>query len=159
VKRTVRSLDSGGERRTTTIVLQPRSAGREHQEGRPAAQAPSEESNVLMIAAGLACIWIGLTSALVTTVLGLRFSFLLADAGRRNDFVDFIYDLTRPLVAPFQDVVANRSLNNGGIVEPATLIAVTMYLLAAMLLVLFIWGLTATRPYVEHTNRSLAHGH
>ena len=76
---------------------------------------------------------IGLT--VVETLLGFRLAFLLSEANSANSFVDFIYDVTKPLVEPFQGIIANDTLSNGGLFEPATVIAMAVYLAAAVLVI------------------------
>ena len=78
---------------------------------------------------------IGVAAALVATLLGFRLAFLMTEANAANSFVDLIYDVTDPLVEPFQGIIANDTLNNGGVFEPATVIAMVVYLLAAVFLI------------------------
>jgi hypothetical protein len=80
-------------------------------------------------------LFVGLALAVVETVLGFRLAFLMGEANPANSFVDFIYDVTDPLVEPFQGIIANDTLNNGGIFEPATVIAMVVYLVAAALVI------------------------
>jgi uncharacterized protein YggT (Ycf19 family) len=145
-----------GDGRTTTIVeereLVPTQRSRQLETPR--------RSSVAMMLAGMICAWIGLAAAAVTTLLGFRLAFLLADANRSTAFVDFIYDISAPLVEPFENIFANRSIDGGGIFEPATLVAGVTYLIAATLLMAFIYGLATTTPRVEHRDRrDLVRGH
>ena len=45
--------------------------------------------------------------AVVETLLIGRLGFLLAEANASNGFVNFIYDVSKPLAEPFQGIVAN----------------------------------------------------
>ena len=45
--------------------------------------------------------------AVVETLLVGRLAFLLAEANANNGFVNFIYDVSKPLAEPFQGIVAN----------------------------------------------------
>jgi uncharacterized protein YggT (Ycf19 family) len=84
---------------------------------------------------GTLALFAGIGIAVVETLLGFRLAFLLSEANAANGFVDFIYDVTKPLVEPFQGIIANDTLNNGGLFEPATVIAMVVYLLAAVLVI------------------------
>ena len=45
--------------------------------------------------------------AIVEALLVGRLGFLLAGANSNNGFVNFIYDVSKPLASPFQGIVAN----------------------------------------------------
>ncbi len=87
-------------------------------------------------------LWMGVALVAVETILGFRLAFLLAGANANNGFVDFIYDMTNPLAEPFQGIIANEAVNSG-IFEPATLIAMLVYLVAAALLMAAILVITS----------------
>jgi uncharacterized protein YggT (Ycf19 family) len=76
--------------------------------------------------------------AIVETLLVFRLGFLLASANSNNGFVDFIYDLSKPLAAPFQGIVANT-----GNLEYASPIAMVVYAVAALLLIAVLFAVTA----------------
>ena len=80
---------------------------------------------------------VGIALAVVEVIVGFRLGFLLAAANPSNGFVDFIYDISDPLTDPFQGIVANRSVD-GGIFEPASIIAMLVYLVAGALLIALI---------------------
>ena len=84
---------------------------------------------------GTLALFAGIGLAVVETLLGFRLAFLLSEANAANGFVDFIYDVTKPLAEPFQGIIANDALSNGGLFEPATVIAMVVYLLAAVLVI------------------------
>jgi uncharacterized protein YggT (Ycf19 family) len=86
---------------------------------------------------------LGIAWAVVETLLGFRLAFLLGEANSGNGFVDFIYDVTDPLVEPFQGIFANDTLSSGGVFEPATVIAMVVYFVAAALLIAAILVVTA----------------
>ena len=75
--------------------------------------------------------------AVVETLLVGRLGFLLAEANPSNGFVNFIYDLSKPLVEPFQGIVANS-----GNLEVASPIAMAVYAVAAMLLTAALFAIT-----------------
>ena len=74
----------------------------------------------------------------VETLLVFRLGFLLAEANPTSGFVNFIYNISRPLAAPFQGIVANR-----GNLELASLIAIGVYAVAALLLIVVLSAITA----------------
>ena len=76
--------------------------------------------------------------AVVETLLVFRLGFLLADANSNNGFVNFIYDISKPLAAPFQGIVADT-----GNLEYASPIAMGVYAVAALLLIAVLFAITA----------------
>lgn len=85
---------------------------------------------------------LGVALVAVETAIGFRLAFLLANANATNGFVDFIYDVTDPLVEPFQGIIANEAVDSG-IFEPASVIAMVVYLVGAALLIAAILVLTS----------------
>jgi hypothetical protein len=75
---------------------------------------------------------VGLAILTVEGLLALRLAFQLTGADAGDEFVNFIYDLTGWLVGPFQGIDEEREAL-GGILEPATPIAMGIYLAAALL--------------------------
>jgi uncharacterized protein YggT (Ycf19 family) len=76
--------------------------------------------------------------AVVETLLLGRLVFLLAEANANNGFVNFIYDVSKPLAEPFQGIVANS-----GNLEYASLIAMGVYAVAALLLIAALFAITS----------------
>ncbi|HET9475966.1 MAG TPA: hypothetical protein VFP63_00605 [Dehalococcoidia bacterium] len=76
--------------------------------------------------------------AVVETLLVFRLGFLLADANPSNGFVNFIYDVSKPLAAPFQGIIADS-----GNLEFASPIAMVVYAIAALLLIAALFAITA----------------
>jgi len=74
----------------------------------------------------------------VETLLVFRLGFLLAEANSSNGFVNFIYDVSKPLASPFQGIVANS-----GNLEYASPIAMAVYAVAALLLIAALFAITA----------------
>lgn len=90
--------------------------------------------------------------AVVETLLGFRLGFLLAGANPSNGFVDFIYDTSEPLADPFGGIVADRAVEGAGVFESASLIAMIVYAIAALLLIAALWAITAfPSPAGEHS--------
>lgn len=78
------------------------------------------------------------TLAVVETLLVGRLAFLLAEANATNGFVNFVYDVSKPLAEPFQGIVANS-----GNLEWASVIAMAVYGIAALLLIAVLFAITA----------------
>ena len=76
--------------------------------------------------------------AVVETLLVFRLGFLLAEANSSNGFVNFIYDISKPLAAPFQGIV-----DDSGNLEYASPIAMGVYAVAALLLIAVLFAITA----------------
>jgi uncharacterized protein YggT (Ycf19 family) len=76
--------------------------------------------------------------AIVETLLVFRVGFLLAKANASNSFVNFIYDVSKPLASPFQGIVADT-----GNLEWASPIAMGVYAIAALLLIAVLFAMTA----------------
>jgi uncharacterized protein YggT (Ycf19 family) len=78
---------------------------------------------------------------IIVALLGFRFAMVLIQANPGTPFVDFIYGVTNPLVAPFAGIV-----NTPGIDIPAV-IAIFVYMLVAWLII------TLFRLIFADTNR------
>jgi uncharacterized protein YggT (Ycf19 family) len=76
--------------------------------------------------------------AVVETLLLGRLAFLLAEANASNGFVNFIYDVSKPLAAPFQGIIADN-----GNLEFASPIAMIVYAVAALLLIAVLFAITS----------------
>jgi hypothetical protein len=90
-------------------------------------------------------IW--LTAALMMMALGFRFVLLLIEANPATGFVNFVYDVTDVLVAPFNGIVEAPTLSSGGVIDIASLFAIVVYALAAWALVTLIVILFAGRTH------------
>jgi len=76
--------------------------------------------------------------AIVETLLVFRLGFLLAEANPSNGFVNFIYDVSKPLAKPFQGIVADS-----GNLEFAAPIGMVVYAVAALLLIAALFAITS----------------
>ena len=76
--------------------------------------------------------------AIVETLLVFRFGFLLSGANADNGFVNFIYDISKPLASPFQGIIADS-----GNLEFASPIAMAVYAVAALLLIAVLFAVTS----------------
>ena len=91
--------------------------------------------------------------AVVETLLLGRLGFLLAEANANNGFVNFIYDVSKPLAEPFQGIVANS-----GNLEYASVIAMGVYAVAALLLIAALFAITAGPGASRREGRYQPHG-
>jgi len=106
---------------------------------------------------------VGLAGIAVLGLLGLRLTF---QAGNANptDFVQFIYDITSPLVQPFQGIANTRELDGGGVFQPEVAIAMGVYLVATAFVMMALRALAnmslaaADEGTATHRTR-LVHGH
>jgi hypothetical protein len=71
--------------------------------------------------------------AVLEGLLLFRFAFKLFAANPSNDFVQFIYAVTSPFVAPFQGIFATPA-EAGSVFESATLLAMVVYALLAYII-------------------------
>ena len=90
--------------------------------------------------------WIGLIITAVETLLGIRFVLRLVGANHENGFTNFIYDITAPLIQPFQGIVDPQTVGDDGVLEPETLIALVVYLLLALFVMAGVRTIGASAP-------------
>ena len=89
-------------------------------------------------------------AGLIEVVLGLRFILRLIGANPTAGFTDFIYTLSSPFMAPFQNIVRNARVE-GSVFDWNTLIAMAVYWIVAWAIVrLFFVG----RPVSETEART-----
>lgn len=67
--------------------------------------------------------------SLVTVALGLRFILKLFGANAANGFVEWVYDVTNELLAPFRGIFPTEVLESDYVVEFSTLFAIILYML------------------------------
>jgi hypothetical protein len=84
-----------------------------------------------------------------------RLSFQMAEANPQNDFVDAVYDTSDPFVEPFEDILTVETLDDGGVFDPNILIAMGVYLVAAMIVLALLWALVSpiATNRVDRVNR------
>lgn len=84
-------------------------------------------------------------AGLISTIIALRFIFLLLGANHDAGFTDFIYSLSAPFVAPFVGIFGEPTYGTS-VFEISSLLAIVIYLLIA-------WGIaklfTIARPKDE----------
>ncbi|MGB7338393.1 MAG: hypothetical protein WBC91_05835 [Phototrophicaceae bacterium] len=89
---------------------------------------------------------ITLIAFVINIFLAIRIIMQLIVANGSNGFVDFIYMATGIFVAPFQNIVANPTFNNGALVDMAAVFAIVIYSIAAWILIALIGILFSDKP-------------
>ncbi len=77
---------------------------------------------------------INIFTAVVEGILGLRFLLKLFGANDTG-FVNWIYEMSQPLLAPFRGIFPSQVFENRYVLELTTLFAMLMYAILALLLV------------------------
>lgn len=93
---------------------------------------------------------VGAAVTVVVALLGVRVLMLLVDANSNSSFASLIYDLTDPLVAPFDGIAADRTAG-GGVVEVSTLVAMGAYVVGAVLAILVLGAMFSWTDGQERT--------
>lgn len=132
IRKRIEETDDQG-RTVMTVIEEPHDAVAEEYSGVTVYRGPL--SDVAELIAMLSW-WVGLAGIGVFTLLAFRLGFEMGDANPVNNFVDFIYDITGPLIQPFQGVANARMLDSGGIFHPETALAVGVYVVATLLVVM-----------------------
>jgi hypothetical protein len=92
-------------------------------------------------------VWLMLTVA--EAFVALRVIFKAVSANPSAGFVNLVDVVAGALVAPFHPIVADARLGGGGVLETGSLIAMAVFLAAALVLVRLIRILTAPRMPAE----------
>lgn len=87
-------------------------------------------------------VWFVIT--LICSLIAFRFALKILGASPQAEFVSFIYGVTAPLVAPFRGIFPDTG-QGFFIFEPASLVAIVVYLLLGWALVALVRILTAPR--------------
>lgn len=129
-------VDTGGHRTVTTTTEEPlHTTTRADAEYGEEAITHSDPGSFFRGIFRTLSLFVLVGLAIIEAGLGFRLAFLLAGANPANGFVDFIYDSTNELVEPFGGIVTNEAVDGGGVFESATLIAMFVYLVAAVLII------------------------
>jgi hypothetical protein len=83
--------------------------------------------------------------------LTFRLAFALLGANPANGFVDFIYDITKPFVEPFEGIASEEVIDGESVFEPETVIAMVVYTVAALLVIALINVLKSAPGPERHT--------
>ncbi|GAC1616158.1 MAG: hypothetical protein NVS9B1_25870 [Candidatus Dormibacteraceae bacterium] len=87
-------------------------------------------------------------AGLIDVILAIRFVLKLLGASPSSGFVQFMYNISEPLTAPFRGIFGSPA-TGGSVLEPAPLVGIVIYSLIAWGIVALIRLLTApkgTRP-------------
>jgi uncharacterized protein YggT (Ycf19 family) len=91
----------------------------------------------------------------VIALIAIRFVLLLLGANPNAGFTDFVYDVTGPLVAPFEGIFGAPDIESG-VFDPASLVAIVVYSLIAWVVAKVIGiSLGETRTGVRSNSRSV----
>lgn len=82
-------------------------------------------------------------TAVVESILGLRFLLKLFGANAGNGFVNWVYEMSDVLLDPFRGIFPAKVFENQYVFEFSTLFAMLMYAIGALLLM---WLITAITP-------------
>jgi YggT family protein len=81
--------------------------------------------------------------AIVEGFLGLRFLLKLFGANANTGFVDWVYEMSDPLLAPFRGIFPAEVFENSYVIEFSTLFAMLMYAILGLVLIYRINAVTA----------------
>ena len=107
----------------------------------------TEESRYNFRAAAI----VGFVAGVVNVLIAVRFVLRLLGASTESAFVNAVYAVSAPLVAPFHGIFGD-SASNGSYFETAALVAIIVYALIAWGLIVLVRILTAphgTKPSVS----------
>jgi uncharacterized protein YggT (Ycf19 family) len=91
----------------------------------------------------------------VIALIAIRFVLLVLGANPNAGFTDVVYDVTGPLVAPFEGIFGAPNVETG-VFDPASLVAIVVYSLIAWVVVKLIdISLGETRTGVRSSTRSV----
>src|SRR5262245_42170086 len=94
---------------------------------------------------------IAFAGLIVVTLLGIRLLLMMAGADPNAAFADFIYDVTGPLVAPFDGIADNQPIESDGVFDSAAAVAMIVYALATGLAMLLVGILESATPASRET--------
>ena len=91
---------------------------------------------------------VGIAGISVVAVLVARIALLALEADATNQAVQAVYDVTAPLIEPFEGIFNVQQIDGGGVFEPAAAIAAGI-VMAVMIAILMVGRLITTRGTVH----------
>lgn len=104
---------------------------------------------------------ISLIIGVIAILIAIRVVLKLLAANTASGFTQFIYNVTGPLVAPFQNIFGTPAAGNGAVFEISSVLAIAIYLLIGWLLIKLVQliidrpskGVSVTRNVDQRTLR------
>lgn len=104
---------------------------------------------------------ISLIIGIIAILIALRIVLKLLAANTASSFTQFIYNVTGPLVGPFQNIFGTPAADNGAVFEISSILAIVIYLLVGWLLLKVVQllidrptsGVSVTRKVDQRTLR------
>ncbi len=104
---------------------------------------------------------ISLIIGVIAILIAIRIVLKLLAANTASGFTQFIYNVTGPLVAPFQNIFGTPAAGNGAVFEISSVLAIAIYLLIGWLLIKLVQliidrpskGVSVTRNVDQRTLR------
>lgn len=88
-----------------------------------------------------------LVVSVIVILLALRFAFVMISANEATGFVHFIYQVTNPLAAPFENIVSTPGFDVGAI------IAIFVYMIVGWLVITLFRLLFADTNRIRHVTQ------
>ena len=104
---------------------------------------------------------LSLIIGVIAILIAIRVVLKLLAANTESGFTRFIYNVTGPLVGPFQNIFGTPAAGNGATFEISSILAIAIYLLAGWLLIKLVHlvidrptsGVSVTRNVDQRTYR------
>ena len=104
---------------------------------------------------------LSLIIGIIAILIAIRIVLKLLVANTESGFTRFIYNVTGPLVGPFQNIFGTPAAGNGAVFELSSILAIAIYLLVGWLLIKLVQlvivrptsGVSVTRNVDQRTYR------
>lgn len=98
-----------------------------------------------------------LTTAIIVSLIAIRFSLKLLAANPDAAFARAIYQVTESLVSPFTGLLESPTFEGGAILEVASIFALIVYLMVALMLITLFQILFSAPKQLRYTSTSEQH--